>query len=210
MMPPAPPPETTPTPCSLAPPPSPEQELSNLLWSMATMDFWPGPAQVEAIAKVGPRPGGHLVRLLVARGGSLAAYAREESVVLSRPGGRFGTVRLAAESDRVWSPLTVAAQAAGAAAQRMKPQEMANTCWALATLRFFPGAALLDAMLAHAGGLGGHRQRRPQFRSPAAGWRRRVVRFAPLVAPGSAARKALPAAAAREARVDQGPLTAPA
>lgn len=46
-----------------------------------------------------------------------------------------------------------ALQAAGAAADRMKPQEIANTVWAWATLRFFPGAALLDRMLAQAGAL---------------------------------------------------------
>lgn len=36
----------------------------------------------------------------------------------------------------------------------MKPQEVANTAWALATLRFFPGASLLDALLAQAGWAG--------------------------------------------------------
>lgn len=44
-----------------------------------------------------------------------------------------------------------AVQAAGGAASRMKPQEVANTCWAWATLRYFPGAAAMDAMLAAAG-----------------------------------------------------------
>ena len=43
-------------------------------------------------------------------------------------------------------------QAAGAVADRMKPQELANSCWAWATMRFFPGAAVLDGMLMHAGG----------------------------------------------------------
>ena len=42
-------------------------------------------------------------------------------------------------------------QAAAAAADRMKPQEIANTLWAWATLRFFPGAARMDALLASAG-----------------------------------------------------------
>lgn len=53
-------------------------------------------------------------------------------------------------------------QAAGAAAERMKPQEIANTCWAWATMRHFPGAATMDAMLAHAGGASVERRRRGQ------------------------------------------------
>lgn len=45
-------------------------------------------------------------------------------------------------------------QAAGSAASRMKAQEVASTCWAWATLRYFPGAPTMDAMLAAAGGQG--------------------------------------------------------
>jgi hypothetical protein len=33
----------------------------------------------------------------------------------------------------------------------MKPQEIANSCWAFATMRFFPGATVLDRMITYAG-----------------------------------------------------------
>lgn len=33
----------------------------------------------------------------------------------------------------------------------MKPQEQANTVWAWATLRHFPGPPAMEAMLSHAG-----------------------------------------------------------
>jgi hypothetical protein len=47
--------------------------------------------------------------------------------------------------------MVLSLQAIGAAADRLKPQELANACWAWATLRFFPGAQLLDSLLALAG-----------------------------------------------------------
>lgn len=52
----------------------------------------------------------------------------------------------------LWHPAASPWQAAGTAASRMKAQELASTCWAWATLRYFPGAAVMDAILAASGG----------------------------------------------------------
>lgn len=127
-------------------PPGARQELSNLLWSLAAMDYYPGASVIDAITRVGGWVGGWVGRARCK--GGCCLYPAFRRCPLHAP--------LAAERPACIPPLVarppavLGAQAAGAAADRMKPQELANTAWAWATLRFFPGAALMDTLLAQA------------------------------------------------------------
>ena len=146
--------------------PSPlhSQELANLMWAIAKMDYYPGVSMVDALTQVGGQP----------CFGSKREFGSEErgtAAVPARP-GQARTIELlhsllpaclpavpaclparlpACLPARLPACLPACPQACGAAGDRMKPQEVANTCWAWATLRHFPGAALMDHMLACAG-----------------------------------------------------------
>ncbi|KAL4859186.1 putative aldo-keto reductase 2 [Chlorella vulgaris] len=102
------------------------QELSTMLWAMATMDFFPGQSTVEAIARTA---------------GAAADKMKPQEIANSC--WAFATMRFfpgAAVLDRM---ITYAE----ASLDRFKSQETGMMCWAMARLAYMPAATLVRATL---------------------------------------------------------------